>query len=404
MLHHSKRGHAQRHNFIQMKVLQTIAGFGALYGGIATCTYDLIRALHGISFPVDLLTPKVRNPSDHLMGAGEEWIKILDNDAVTPYEYSQNFRQALTDSDYDVYHTNGLWLYANHATCAEARRRGKPYIITPHGMLYPGALHRSYWKKWPLIQLCFRKDINRAACIHVTCSQELEHVRRFGYKGPAAIIPNPANLPDYLEGLALEKPEILRGQKTRLFGFLGRLHPIKQIENLLYALTKLKNEKCKLVIMGKGEEQYEKFLQSETHRLGLDDRVTFCGFVSGREKYERLAQFSCLFVPSDFENFGMIVTEALSVGTPVMASLGTPWEELNTERCGWWTDRSPESIAGVMSEVMTLSEEDLISMGNRGRRLVLAKYTPTEVACKMRRLYEWVVSGGERPEFVDVME
>ena len=132
--------------------------------------------------------------------------------------------------------------------------------------------------------------------------------------------------------------------------------------------------------------------------------MTFCGFISGREKYERLTQFSCLFVPSDFENFGMIVTEALSVGTPVMASLGTPWEELNTERCGWWTDRSPESIAGVMSEVMTLSEEDLISMGNRGRRLVLAKYTPTEVACKMRRLYEWVVSGGERPEFVDVME
>jgi len=37
-----------------MKVLQTIAGFGALYGGIATCTYDLISAMHDIGFSARL--------------------------------------------------------------------------------------------------------------------------------------------------------------------------------------------------------------------------------------------------------------------------------------------------------------------------------------------------------------
>ena len=42
-----------------MKVLQTIAGFGALYGGIATCTYDLILAMYNIGFPIDLLTLEV---------------------------------------------------------------------------------------------------------------------------------------------------------------------------------------------------------------------------------------------------------------------------------------------------------------------------------------------------------
>ena len=55
-----------------MKVLQTIAGFGALYGGIATCTYDLIRAMYNIGFPLDLLTLEVRNPMDKLMGKGED--------------------------------------------------------------------------------------------------------------------------------------------------------------------------------------------------------------------------------------------------------------------------------------------------------------------------------------------
>ena len=50
-----------------MKVLQTIAGFGALYGGIATCTYDLISAMHDIGFPLDLLTLEVKNSADKLM-------------------------------------------------------------------------------------------------------------------------------------------------------------------------------------------------------------------------------------------------------------------------------------------------------------------------------------------------
>ena len=70
-----------------MKVLQTIAGFGALYGGIATCTYDLILAMYNIGFPIDLLTLEVKNKSDVLMGKGENWIKALPNDAITPYEY-----------------------------------------------------------------------------------------------------------------------------------------------------------------------------------------------------------------------------------------------------------------------------------------------------------------------------
>lgn len=76
-----------------------------------------------------------------------------------------------------------------------ARKLGKPYVITTHGMLYPDAIKRSYWKKWPLLKLCFHKDIMQANCLHATCKQEMEHIRAFGYNGPVAIIPNPMVLP-----------------------------------------------------------------------------------------------------------------------------------------------------------------------------------------------------------------
>lgn len=146
-----------------------------------------------------------------------------------------------------------------------------------------------------------------------------------------------------------------------------------------------------LVIMGKGDDVYEHFLRSEVERLGLQERVKFLGFVSGREKYEALSELSALFVPSDFENFGMIVTEALSVGTPVMASLGTPWEKLNTEQCGWWVDRSVESVAKVMREVLAMPVERLLDMGERGRRLVAEKYEASMVARQMIGLYKSII-------------
>ena len=96
----------------------------------------------------------------------------------------------------------------------------------------------------------------------------------------------------------------------------------------------------------------------------------------------------------------MIVTEALACKTPVFASLGTPWEELNVRKCGWWMDRTPENIASVMMNVSSMSKEDIDAMGNSGQQLVFEKYEASKVAIKMKRLYEWIVYGGIKPEFV----
>lgn len=378
-----------------MKVLQTIVGLSASHGGTTTCTYDLLCALHRKVDFVDLLATEA--PDN--IGRGEAWIKAVADDCKTPYAYSALIKQRLRESDYDIYHTNGLWQYVNHETCAIARRKGKPYVITPHGMLYPDALRRSYWKKWPMLKLGFEKDILAADCIHATCVPEKEHVRAFGYKGPIAIIPNVAKLPPYLAEIRSLSATFLGCNLPRKLGFLGRLHPIKKVENLLYGMSLLGATDAELVIMGKGDAAYEQFLRDEAKRLNLTN-VEFKGFVSGRQKYEELAKLSCLFVPSDFENFGMIITEALSVGTPVMASLGTPWEDLNTHGCGWWTDRSPECVARVMRRVLEMPAEQLREMGRRGISLVEEKYTEDIVATKMIDLYRWLNGEISKPDFV----
>lgn len=383
-----------------MKVLQTIGGFGAKSGGTSSCTYSMLSAIHGVepSAQVDILTPEANNPADPLMGKGEEWIKTVPYDYRTPLALSRNMTECLRKSDYQIYHTNGLWMHINHTTCELARSRNLPYVITPHGMLYPEALRRKAWKKWPLRKLWFDRDVLNASALHATCETEMRHLRSFGYRGPIAIIGNPVDVPEYTNKLA--KSHSFNTDGILRLGFLGRLHPIKQIENLIQGAALSKIPDFEILIIGKGDDAYEQFLRDEAKRLGIVDRVKFLGFLNGREKFEQLARLDALFVPSDMENFGMIIPEALIVGTPVMASLGTPWQALNAERCGWWADASPQSIADVIFELFSLSPEEHKAMGQRGRNYILRTYASDKVASKMLSLYRWLLGEESKPKFI----
>ena len=376
-----------------MKVLQTIAGFGALYGGIATCTYDLISAMHDIGFPLDLLTLEVKNSADKLMGKGEDWIKALPNDAVTPYEYSKRIAQYLKSHDYDLYHTNGLWLDVNHATCAHARKTDTPCIVSLHGMLYPQALERGGWKKKLMLALGHRKDISGAACVHVTCDKEMEYYRDMGFSNPVAVIPNPVRIPEYLADIRRPGHEGFRA------GFLGRLHPIKNLEALITAWGQLRLPNAELLLIGDGDPEYKARLE-ELVRAENISNISFTGFVSGRRKYEMLASLDVLCAPSHQENFGMSIAEALLAGTPVIASRGTPWEALNTRRCGWWCGNDSSSLAAALENAFSLSPQERLAMGERGRALVMETCAAPHAADCMKRLYRYLLGQEAKPEFV----
>lgn len=377
-----------------MQILHTIPSFSLKSGGTSTCTYDLLTALNMFSCQTDILTLDVNNDTDKIIGQGESWMKVQPFDAKTPFRVSHNLKQFLQDEDkYDLYHTNGLWLYCNHITASIARKKDKPYLISLHGMLYPQALSRSSWKKVLMRKLCFDSDLKQAACIHATCMEEMKYYRLLGFKNPVAVIANPVPFPE--NEIASKKDDVFR------LGFLGRIHPRKQIERLIYALKKLNGliKSAEILIMGEGDDSYMSFLKDEVKRLHLSN-VCFTGFVAGNNKYEKLGSLSVLCVPSDFENFGMIITEALSVGIPVIASKGTPWEELNTHHCGWWVDNDVDSLASAIREALNTPEEERIAMGERGKQLIKDNYSVEIVADKMKRLYEWILYGGEKPDFV----
>lgn len=386
-----------------MKILHTIEGLGAKFGGIATCTYDLLNAMQNPIDSVRILSPDLRDKNDTNLGTDAKWAMTYSNDGIGPFNYSPNLKKILYSTEYDIYHANGMWQYIVHETCKCARSKLKPYVLTPHGMLYPEAMRRSYWKKWPLLKLWFNNDILRATCIHATCETEMIHLRELGYRGSIALIGNPvpvnAEITKIFEDRA-NNNSLMQNAQTRKLGFLGRLHPRKNCEALLKAVALRPDANISVSILGSGDKNYARYLVDMSQYLGITNKVEFCGFVSGRTKYDKLAELSALFVPSDMENFGMIVPEALLVGTPVMASQGTPWKSLNEHHCGWWTENSSESIASVIDKICATSPQELFEMGRRGREMVLENFEANKVAKKMLNMYKWLLLGGVKPDFI----
>lgn len=109
-------------------------------------------------------------------------------------------------------------------------------------------------------------------------------------------------------------------EKTPTIVFLGRLVPIKGIEDAIRAtaLISRKLSNIRLWIIGAGELSYQKKLEELIRSLGIEKLVVFWGFVSESQKFDLLAKAHVLLVPSKNEGWGLIVPEAGIVGTPAV--------------------------------------------------------------------------------------
>ena len=130
--------------------------------------------------------------------------------------------------------------------------------------------------------------------------------------------------------------------------------------------------------------------------------MSFVGEINGPAKYEFLAGGDIYVLPSDTENFGVTVAEALVSGTPVIASQGTPWQGLERERCGRWVPIGVEPLAAALKEMMAMSDEERAAMGARGREWIQRDFSWENIGLQMKLAYEWLLGRGDRPSFVRV--
>ena len=167
---------------------------------------------------------------------------------------------------------------------------------------------------------------------------------------------------------------------------MGRLAPKKGIENLLDALKALNDPNIELTICGTGDFDYVNALHDRAIGQGhLKNSVRFAGQVNGQRKEDAFQNADVCIVPSYSENFCNVVAESLAHGIPVIASNGTPWEEIEEKQCGLWVDNKPESL---MCAIKKMRSMPLAKMGMRGREWMEQEFSWGILANKIIDVYE----------------
>ena len=82
-----------------------------------------------------------------------------------------------------------------------------------------------------------------------------------------------------------------------------------------------------------------------------------------------------------------MVAESLASGTPVITTTGTPWAELNTNGCGWCVSIGTQPLVDALRKFLACGEEELSTMGQRGRKLVMDSYSSKSVAKQILHMY-----------------
>lgn len=101
------------------------------------------------------------------------------------------------------------------------------------------------------------------------------------------------------------------------FLFAGRLIPLKRVDWLINALSRLMEQSFELWIVGTGPD--EPILRTLAKNK-LNNRVRWLGQLSQPDVPAVMAQADCLVLPSVHDGWGAVASEALMVGTPVICS------------------------------------------------------------------------------------
>jgi glycosyltransferase involved in cell wall biosynthesis len=389
-----------------MKVLHLLPSIGPERGGPTQVAINLVKSLRQTGVEVEIAT------------TNDNEVTVLDVPLNQRVEYEQVpvwffprfppqtktflFSTEITRwlyqhvREYDLIDIHYLFCYPSTFAAIVAQYYRVPYTMRTMGQLAPWALAQKRLKKQLYTNLVERRNLNQAAAIHCTSIAEAEDVSNCGIKAPKLVIPLGVNFP---QSLPDAKPKLRHryhiSDQTPIVLFLSRLHYKKRPDLLIQALSQLaaQEKEFHLMIAGSGEPGYLAYLRSLVGSLGMNDKVTFTGFVMGQDK-ELLLQGSDLFVlPSYSENFGIAIAEAMSAGLPVIITPGVQIApEIAEAKAGLVIEGNLNTLQNAIAQLLD-SPSLRQQLGENGKRLVRQRYCWDSIAHQLVATYQAIIAG-----------
>lgn len=276
---------------------------------------------------------------------------------------------------FDAVIAHGLWLSPTRYAYGAARAAKRPFFLRPAGMLDPDALAHHPLRKTLRWWLGERGMVRQSHLLFSTEEDRRRAVEHLKLEASRChVVPNPVDDSFFALTPAAQVPPLIL--------CLNRLHPRKGVKEWIEALALLAKRGVPFEAIHAGAEE-EATYAAQCRALGRGLPLRFEGAVAPDRVRELLVRASVLVHPTTgYENFGMVIAEAMAAGVPVAASrraLVVP--QLERERLIETCEPTPEGLAQAM--VRAIAQQGRAS---RARQYALAHFSASVVGAALVRL------------------
>ncbi len=379
-----------------MKMAHLNATFPPYQGGTGNVCYYNARELARRGHALSVFSPsQPAAPSNELM----DGIQVIRLEPALRFGNAAFLPQLnRLVSEYDLVHFHYPF-FGGELAALGARRQGKPLVITYHQDVHLQGL--AGWVEKILRQTTSRWVLRSAERLLFTSTDygRASHAQRLlkGREASIGELPNgvdaaffsPGAPPvDWLVRFRRRGDEII----ALLVAALDQAHYFKGVAVLLKALAGLPANYTAILV---GEGDLRPGYQALADELGLSERVTFVGRVSGEDlrAYYRLVDVTVLPSTTMGEAFGLVLLEAMACERPVIASNLPGVRSVVTEGLDGWLvpPGDPVQLGAALSRLGELSAAERQAMGTAGRRKVIERYTWEALGARLEAIYQEVL-------------
>ena len=371
---------------------------GAYAGGVQKMVFELASAQRRLGADVEVWTPDEVRAGSTEQFAGLP-IRYFYPERVFGLAKSSRMEKALGGLPCNsVLHSHCTYHPLNLQVGQSARRLGHRAFYHPHGALSPRWLKGWSFqalKKRAYIAAFERRNLGAAAGVFALTEDEREDLLALRINAPLKVLPNgiaPVAIADAPAGREFRlKHGIPLAAQVLLF--IGRIVPLKRIEDIIGVLSELKDiyPDLHLVIAGEAREgmDYGASLRQLSISMGVDTRVRWTGFLDETEKPGAYASAHAFIHASESEGMSISILEAMSAGIPVVASYGCHMSA--AADAGALIECAPG--AGPLAESIHQVLASPSGLGGRGREYVSRYHSWDTIA---RRAIASYAEGGLR--------
>lgn len=298
----------------------------------------------------------------------------------------------LSDTHYDVLNLNSFFDPVFTLRPLLARRLGllspRSVVIAPRGEFSPGALTLKRWKKTSYQWFASIFGLYQDLTWQASTEHEAADIRRvLGDMGQQIVVAsNLAPLPDEA---ALKHNSLAPARAGPLrIVFLSRITPKKNLDFALRVLAKVKIPVQFNIYGPVRDETYWKQCENLISDLPVHISVQYAGDLAHSKVSTVLSSHDLFFLPTRGENYGHVIMESMTAGTPVLIASTTPWRDLEQAGVGWNLPLDNEQqFADKIHGAARLSDEDYKLWRQQVRSYALKRASDPSIVAANRKLF-----------------